>query len=255
MSIRSIRQKKVSEIIMEQLESMILEGSYQPGQRLPSERELAKQFEVSRPSLREALQKLEAKGLVCSRQGGGTFVRRDLGSSLHEPLFKLLSQHQEFSYDLLEFRHALEGVSAYYAALRGTPADKQQIQNHYDELREAHAAKDAAREAKADAAFHMSIAEAAHNVVLMHFMRSLMELLQESIELSFDTLYTNETVRQAIPQQHQNILRAILDSDPQAAREASHDHIAYVEETLQRLNQEKSRMERSLRRIESHGRP
>jgi len=69
-----LKQQKLSDIILAQLEAMIIEGSLQPGEKLLSERELAKQFEVSRPSLREAIQKLEAKGLVTRKQGGGTFV-------------------------------------------------------------------------------------------------------------------------------------------------------------------------------------
>ncbi|MGO2167442.1 GntR family transcriptional regulator, partial [Pseudoalteromonas sp.] len=73
-----IKAAKLSDVILQQLENMILEGSLAPGEKLPPERELAKQFEVSRPSLREAIQKLEAKGLVTRRQGGGTFVKNQL---------------------------------------------------------------------------------------------------------------------------------------------------------------------------------
>ena len=249
MAYKRIKQPKISDVIAEQLEGMIIEGTLKPGQKLLAERELAKQFEVSRPSLREALQKLEAKGLLESRQGGGTFVSAEIGASFTEPLFDLLAKHHEFSYDLLEFRHAMEGISAYYAALRGTDTDKARIQNCYDELLKAHASEDGAREAKADAEFHMSIAEAAHNAILLHIMRGLLSLLQQSIELSFETLYTKNEVRAAIPAQHESLLRAILNSNPQEAREAAHHHIAFVEESLQKLNQEKSRIDRSLRRI------
>ena len=71
MSYNRVKQPKISDVIMGQMEEMILEGTLKPGQKLPPERELAKQFEVSRPSLREAVQKLAAKGLLNSRQGGG----------------------------------------------------------------------------------------------------------------------------------------------------------------------------------------
>lgn len=120
MSYKSVRQPKLSDVIMQRIEEMILDGALSPGQRLPPERELAEQFEVSRPSLREALQKLVAKGLLVSRQGGGTWVADSLGSGLSDPLLDLFRTHPEAQYDLLEFRHALEGVSAYYAALRST---------------------------------------------------------------------------------------------------------------------------------------
>ncbi len=249
MGFKRIKQPRISDVIAEQLERMIIEGSLKPGQKLLAERALAKQFEVSRPSLREALQKLETKGLLESRQGGGTFVSAEIGTSFTEPLFELLAKHKEFSYDLLEFRHAMEGISAYYAALRGTAADKEMIQRCYDALLDAHSEKDSAREARADAEFHMSIAEAGHNAILLHIMRGLLSLLQQSIELSFETLYTKKEVRAAIPAQHKALLEAILAGNPQEAREAAHHHIAFVEESLQELNREKSRIDRSLRRI------
>ena len=77
MAYSKIRQPKLSDVIEQQLEFLILEGTLRPGEKLPPERELAKQFDVSRPSLREAIQRLEAKGLLLRRQGGGTFVPVD----------------------------------------------------------------------------------------------------------------------------------------------------------------------------------
>lgn len=110
-----------------------------PGEKLPPERELAKQFDVSRPSLREAIQRLEAKGLLLRRQGGGTFVQSSLWQSFSDPLVELLSDHPESQFDLLETRHALEGIAAYYAALRSTDEDK-------DRIRELHHAIELAQE-------------------------------------------------------------------------------------------------------------
>jgi GntR family transcriptional repressor for pyruvate dehydrogenase complex len=124
---KPVKQAKLSDIILAQLEAMILEGSLKPGQKLPAERELAKQFDVSRPSLREAIQRLESKGLLTRRQGGGTYVKEELREQLTDPLFELLNSHPESKYDLLEFRHAIEGFSAYYAALRGTSEDFKKI--------------------------------------------------------------------------------------------------------------------------------
>ena len=84
MEVGHIRQRRLSDNIVEQLETMILEGTLQPGERLPPERALAEQFGVSRPSLREAVQKLVAKGLLISRQGGGNYVSETLGSSFSD---------------------------------------------------------------------------------------------------------------------------------------------------------------------------
>ncbi len=85
MAYSKIRQPKLSDVIEQQLEFLILEGTLRPGEKLPPERELAKQFDVSRPSLREAIQRLEAKGLLLRRQGGGTFVQSRLWQSFSDP--------------------------------------------------------------------------------------------------------------------------------------------------------------------------
>lgn len=138
MAYSKIRQPKLSDVIEQQLEFLILEEHCVP-EKLPPERELAKQFDVSRPSLREAIQRLEAKGLLLRRQGGGTFVQSSLWQSFSDPLVELLSDHPESQFDLLETRHALEGIAAYYAALRSTDEDK-------DRIRELHHAIELAQE-------------------------------------------------------------------------------------------------------------
>ena len=129
-----IQSKKLSDVITEELESMIIDGRLLAGQKLPPERELAEKFAVSRPSLREAIQKLEAKGLVYRKQGGGTFVKRRLTSLVTDPLLDLISQRPETQFDLLEFRHALEGMAAYYAALRGQQEDYEKIEKALEAL-------------------------------------------------------------------------------------------------------------------------
>ena len=85
MAYKKINQPKISDVIMGQLEQMILEGSLQPGQKLPPERELALQFEVSRPSLREAIQKLEAKGCCCAAKAVALMSKSSFGRAWPTP--------------------------------------------------------------------------------------------------------------------------------------------------------------------------
>ncbi|HCH31427.1 MAG TPA: transcriptional regulator PdhR, partial [Oceanospirillaceae bacterium] len=217
-------------------------------QQLPPERELANQFEVSRPSLREALQKLSARGLIVSRQGGGSFVSENIGSSMVDPLTELFSTHPEAQYDLLEFRHALEGVSAYYAALRCTEADKSRLQECYVSLQAAHEEKLFEQETRADADFHLAIAEASHNAVLLHTMRSLFTLLHKNIYANLESVYPKRDTRERIHDQHKVLLDAIVVGDPEMARNAAHDHLAFVEEAIIEQSKESTRLERAMRR-------
>lgn len=246
-----VKQPKISDIIMQELESMILEGTFKPGQKLPPERELAERFDVSRPSLREAIQKLAARGVVTSKHGGGTYVSEQLGSSFTDPLQALLSSHEEFLYDQLEFRDALEGLSAYYAALRATDADKAMLTKRYDALVEANLREDANQESKLDAEFHMAIAECAHNVVLLHTLRSLFSTLEKSISANLTNLFEKKDARGQVMAQHKALYDAIMAGKPDEARAAVHSHLVFVEDNLLKMRREESRIQRSLRRSEN----
>ena len=249
MTEEAIRPRKISEIIARRLEAMILEGSLTPGQKMPPERELALQFEVSRPSLREALQKLEAKGLVNRRQGGGTFVSENIGISFADPLMQLFQTHSEFNYDLLEFRNALEEVAAHYAALRATAADHQMIEQAFEEWRAVHEeGKDEEKESELDWRFHLSIAEASHNAVLLHSMRAIYSMAKLTISSNLQYIYSAEHGRDDVMNQHLAIKNAIMARDPEAAQQSINNHLAFVEETLQESSRFESRSQRSLRR-------
>lgn len=245
-----IKPAKLSDRIVEQLENMMLEGSFAPGQRLPAERELAQKFAVSRPSLREAIQKLEAKGLVSRRQGGGTYVSQNLSQGLTDPLFELIARHPESQFDLLEFRHALEGICAYYAALRGTAADFSQIKRFYEAICGAQQLNDLDSEAKAVGDFHLAVAEASHNVVLLHLVRGLMPLVEKNIRVNLDSLQQKPSIVSQLNQHRQRLMQAVINGEPEQARQASNGHLAFIEEALLEIGKERSRIERSLRRTQ-----
>ncbi|WP_027855098.1 pyruvate dehydrogenase complex transcriptional repressor PdhR [Marinobacterium litorale] len=250
MAYQSVKPPKLSDVIMQRIEEMIMEGTFKPGQRLPPERDLAQQFDVSRPSLREALQKLAAKGLLTSRQGGGTYVTETLGNGLVDPLLDLFRTHPEAQYDLLEFRHALEGVSAYYAALRSTAADRETIRARFEDLQRYHELKAFDKEVSADVEFHLAIAASTHNVVLLHMMRALFSLLHQHIGDNLQNIYPKSEMRERIHEQHGLLLDAICAGEPEAARKAAHDHLVYVEEALLEQGKENTRLERALRRAD-----
>ncbi|WP_339726166.1 GntR family transcriptional regulator [uncultured Paraglaciecola sp.] len=245
---RQVQSRKLSDDIMEQLESMILEGRLLAGQKLPSERTLAEQFAVSRPSVREAIQKLEAKNVLERKQGGGTFVKPRLNELITEPLLLLLSDKPEMQFDLLEFRHALEGMAAYYAALRGQPEDYKALESALDAL--PLGSTDKSQLAVALVNFYLIMANAAHNMVLQHVMRSLQSMLQDNIQRNLEVLAKHTDVEQNINRQRRNIVQAISAGDPEQARKASNEHLAYIEDTLLNINRQDMRMQRALRRIE-----
>jgi len=246
---KPVKQAKLSDIILAQLEAMILEGSLKPGQKLPAERELAKQFDVSRPSLREAIQKLEAKNLVTRRQGGGTFVSDQILAGLSDPLFALMAGNKESQFDLLEFRHGLEGMSAYYAAMRGTQADFDEIQRKHDNIGTAQLEDNYRSEAQAVYEFYLAICAASDNAVILHLAHSMAPLMIDNIEKNLTILAKRPDVFSQISDYRTRLMSAIISGKPQIAWGASHRHLAFIEEVLLKMSQEHSRMERSIRRM------
>jgi len=255
MEVGHIRQRRLSDNIVEQLETMILEGTLQPGERLPPERALAEQFGVSRPSLREAVQKLVAKGLLISRQGGGNYVSETLGSSFSDPLLGLLEGRPEAQRDLLEFRHTLEADCAYYAALRATEVDRQHLQTAFDELQRCYAKEGKATRAEegaADARFHLAIAEASHNMVLLHTIRGLFDLLKRNVVTNIGGMYAlRSETRLMLVEQHQALFAAIMQGRAEDARKIASEHISYVQDILAQSQEENRRMARAQRRERS----
>ncbi|PKF58529.1 pyruvate dehydrogenase complex transcriptional repressor PdhR [Alteromonadales bacterium alter-6D02] len=252
MTYRKIRQPKLSDAIVEALETMILEGTLRPGEKLPSERDLAKQFEVSRPSIREAIQALEAKGLLSRRQGGGTYVQDQLWQSLSDPVLELIANDPESQYDLLEFRHATEGMLAFYAAIRGTTTDFERIRSCQEAIAQAQQSQDIDLEANAIVELYKVVAEASHNVAMLHLVLSMSELLRQNIVQNLALLYRHEKAVEVSNKHRSALIEAIVSRDSEQARNASNAHLAYIEEVLLSVRQEDSRVQRALRRIQNN---
>lgn len=124
-----VMPKRLSDEIASRVRALIEEQQLEAGMKLPAERQLAQQLGVSRNSLREALAKLVSEGVLLSRRGGGTFVRWQheewSEQNIVQPLKTLMADDPDYSFDILEARHAIEASTAWHAALRATQADKE----------------------------------------------------------------------------------------------------------------------------------
>ncbi|CAM3090581.1 transcriptional regulator PdhR [Pseudomonas floridensis] len=252
MGFDQVRQRRLSDDIVEQLEKMILEGTLKSGGRLPAERALAEQFGVSRPSLREAIQKLTAKGLLVSRQGGGNYVVENIGSTFSDPLLHLLESSPDAQRDLLEFRHTLEASCSYYAAMRATEMDRERLRVSFESLQDCYSRADEvsrAEEGTADANFHLAIAEASHNAVLLHTIRGLFDLLKRNVVINIGGMYKQRAeTRDMLIKQHRELYMAIIEGRAEDAREVSSRHLTYVQEVLEEVRQQVQRTARAERR-------
>lgn len=240
---------RISDAIASTLERRILEGSLRPGDRLPAERELAVELGVSRPSLREAIQKLASKGMLQSRQGGGTFVTDALETSFSDPWADMMIGHPNLREDMLEFRRMLEGQAAEWAAERATDADLQRLTQSFAALQATFESDDTAQRSDADIAFHQAIGDAAHNVLIGHLSGALLRLMNDNIRLNLGELKSVPAASRLLIAQHTAIYEAVRDKKPQAARSAAETHIDFVRETLAQTLRSVARRETAERRL------
>lgn len=229
MPFHKVHPEKLSTSVVRQIELLILRGILRPGERLPSERELSERLGISRPSLRDAVAQLQEHGLLTSRAGAGIFVADVLGSAFSPALVRLFATHDEAVFDYLSFRRDIEALTAERAARLGSDADLQVIQAIFDKMTLARKPEE---EARLDAQFHTAIIEASHNVVMLHMMRSMFELLHAGVFYNRQVMFRQRTTRQALLDQHRVINAAIQARDPVAARAAINAHLGFVKTAL-----------------------
>ncbi len=228
MTFKSIKIKKISTQIAEQIRSAILAGEYIPGDKLPSERELADIFGVSRPSVREALNMLASAGLIASHQGGGTTVLSLLESADINPFSELIRVEIERALDLIEVRKGIESWTAWYAAHRALPEDIRRMEDIITAMQIK--PEEPVSSEDLDAEFHISVARATHNFVWLHLMQSIYDGMKSFQHMVWRSVNLTGDDHSLLFKHHLGILEAIKARDPAAAREAMLDHLSFAEQ-------------------------
>lgn len=219
----------------EQLITYVVGGDWKAGDRIPPERELCQQLGIARTSLREALKAMELIGMLESRVGDGTFVC-DRSEFLSRPLLWAFTgtDHHELR-DIMEAREFIERDLAGLAAERGSDLEIEQIGIAVERMRDCLRRGESIFDA--DSAFHLAIAEAAHNEVLRNAVQLLRNLMRQWIVLK----YLIPDVPNNVLKQHEAIFRAIRERNSQAARAAMWKHLEdtayFVTQVMDRGNQ------------------
>lgn len=222
------RHSTLASRVTRQLENLILDNQLLPGARLPSERDLALEFGVSRTVVREAVRALVARNLLEVRPGSGTLVRRPSMESLARSMTLLLRVGQEqIDYDKVhEVRRLLEVEIAGLAAERRSDDDLARIQGLLDT---APATWDTADHfARHDLTFHNALAQAAHNELFLFMLNSLSDIMLEVRRMAFKVPGLPEKALEL----HSAIVAAIRDGDAPRAQEAMHEDLLFAEDNL-----------------------
>lgn len=231
-TVRTSRKKLISEDVIEQIKALVRDSHYKPGSRLPSERDLAQQFGVSRPSIRHALSTLARMGVLETRQGSGTLVSDTSANILKAPFELLLLIDQPTVYDLYEIRELLEVHLAGRAAERRTEDDLLALEHALKGMRETIYDETHMRDHNVD--FHQAIAEAAHNPVSKRIIRCLHDGIRACTEAAAPGVrdwYVSYEI-------HEQIYEAIRRQNATDARRAMTVHMAMAIEELRRQERE-----------------
>ncbi|PSL46876.1 GntR family transcriptional regulator [Salsuginibacillus halophilus] len=231
MTFEQVESRKISEIVRERIEHMIQQGDLQPGEKLDSVAKLAEQFQVSRSAVREALSAMRAVGLVTIKQGEGTFVNQYDFSQMFDPVKaeRIISKKEML--ELFEIRKIMEVGAAELAAEKRTSDHLTMLKSALDDMKRA-SPKDNIGEA-ADVAFHLAIANAAGNQIMIDMMDQLSDTLRKTMfESRRIWLFSEEQTLERLYQEHFNLYEAIKAGEADEARNAMLEHLSNVEAAL-----------------------
>lgn len=226
-SIKAIRKPDKA---YEQLVTLINNCQIMPGEKLPSERELALKLGISRQSTREAIYRAQSMGLIDVRPGEGSFVVSFAREILKDPMRALLEEEAGKIFDFLEIRKVLEGWCAATAAIMATDADLDKIRGALERMQQM--AVTDTRWDKEDTDFHMFIAAASKNVIATHIMQTLKESFADYFRLRRTTIREDKTKKGIYLQQHLEIYEAIHQKDPDLSRRKVLEHLEIIEKVI-----------------------
>jgi len=226
-----IPMQTAGERIAERIVTAIALGEFVPDQRLPTERELAAMLEVSRTTVREALQRLQAAGYVRTRRGraGGTFVATSRGPEADEMIRRTLVPAWQGLTAILDFRSLIEQTIARTAAQRRDQADIAAIRKAVGDYARA---RDRDSSHLADHALHLAVARATHNERLVELSGSI----RREVSLGFDAEPYSPQVRQRATEQHPRLADAVIDGDAEHAAVMAAEHFSLTEDMLRELH-------------------
>lgn len=224
-----IKNTKVYELVFEQIKHMIVNGILKRGDKLPSERELVDQLQVSRTSIREALRALQIIGLVECRHGEGNYIREKFENSLFEPLSIMFMLHESTPNDIIEVRMIIELEAVAMAANKITDKELVSLAILVKNFKDSQSEDE---NVKIDKKFHYEIARASGNFLLFNILNVISELIDSFIDDARRKIIINEKNIELLAKQHEDIYEALQRRNPQEAIAAMKRHLDIANEYM-----------------------
>lgn len=224
-----IKNKKVYQHVIEQIQSMVMDRTLKIGDKLPSERELVEQLGVSRTSIREAMRALEVIGLVESRQGEGNFISGNIDSTFLEPLSVMFMLNEGNPDDILELRMIIELEAVKKAAEKIQEDDKTELKEIMGLLRNASNEKESSYY---DTKLHYKIAEITGNYLIITMLKAVEALMESFIGKARGMILRQEDSKELLMEQHQKICNALYQNNVDEAIKAMKEHLEHITKTI-----------------------
>lgn len=224
-----VKNQKVYEVVIEQIKEMIKSGKLKKGDKLPPERELVEELQVSRASIREALRSLEILGLIESRHGDGNFIKENFDDSLIEPISLMFMLQESSPRDILELRVVLETETAMLAAKRISDDKINEIKAIIDKFK---ATTDEKLNTELDVEFHHKIAQASKNLLLVNILSATSVLINAFISDARYKIIEKENNKEKLVRQHESIYEALLNRDASRAAQEMKRHLEFINKSI-----------------------
>lgn len=220
-----VKNTKVYEQVIEQIKEMIVSGKLKKGDRLPPERDLVEQLQVSRTSIREAIRALQIIGLVECRQGGGNFIRESFENSLFEPLSIMFTLQNSKPQEILELRKIIEVETARIAAEKIKNEDLEAIKAIIEQMK---ISEDNEYSAMLDTEMHYKIAHASENFLVVSVLSAVSSLVDAFIKDAREKILKYQENKEVLLKHHEDIYSALAARDKSKAAEAMRKHLDFI---------------------------
>ncbi|WP_338450096.1 FadR/GntR family transcriptional regulator [Niallia oryzisoli] len=232
-----INRQKIYEIIAEQIKDQILSGALKPGERLPTGKELCEMYQVGRSTVREALSALEIMGLIETRQGEGSTVKKFNPEDVGLPDFQQILISEETIIELMEARKSLELSNARLAAQKRTEEDLKKLEDNLKTMELNITNKKESK--RIDMLFHQIVAQSTQNTIMARLLETISDSMDKAMEEIRRITFDNPVLTKKILEEHRQIYHAIVEQNPLLAQQKMAEHLDHFEGAMKNYYQSK----------------
>ncbi|NGU65859.1 FadR/GntR family transcriptional regulator [Clostridium perfringens] len=226
---KPVKNMKVYEQVVDQIKEMVRVGQIKKGDKLPTERVMAEELQVSRTSIREAMRALEVVGLIESRQGAGNYIREEFDDVLLEPLSIVFMLQNGTNKDIFELREVLELSTIFLSVMRISDEELKKLGELVERFKTS---RDEEENVKIDSEFHSIIVKGANNVLITNLLEGVSELVDKFISEGRRAILSDEGNRGKLLDFHEKIYLAIKNRDAYSAYTHMQEHYELIKENI-----------------------